>query len=61
MPPFAGDGPGRGGANRPNFVLHTFDCTLTTPDGSKQPLQFKAAHADYSQKGYDVPISSPRR
>ena len=49
-----GDGPGRGGANRPNFVLHTFDCTLTSPDGSKQPLQFKTAHADYSQKGYDV-------
>jgi|UniRef100_UPI003783F353 hypothetical protein len=49
-----GDGPGRGGANRPNFVLHTFDCTLTAPDGSKQPLQFKTAHADYSQKGYDV-------
>ena len=50
----AGDGPGRGGANRPNFVLHTFDCTLTTPDGKTQPLQFSAAHADYSQKGYDV-------
>jgi hypothetical protein len=49
-----GDGPGRGGANRPNFVLHTFDCTLTAPDGTKQPLQFKTAHADYSQKGYDV-------
>jgi cytochrome c553 len=49
-----GDGPGRGGANRPNFVLHSFDCTLTSPDGSKQPLQFKTAHADYSQKGYDV-------
>jgi cytochrome c5 len=49
-----GDGPGRGGANRPNFVLHTFDCTLTAPDGSKQPLQFKTAHADYSQTGYDV-------
>ncbi len=50
----AGDGPGRGGANRPNFVLHTFDCALTTPDGKTQPLKFSAAHADYSQNGYAV-------
>ncbi|MFN0077075.1 MAG: PSD1 and planctomycete cytochrome C domain-containing protein [Prosthecobacter sp.] len=50
----AGDGPGRGGANRPNFVLHTFDCTLTTPNGKTQPLQFSAAHADYSQKNFEV-------
>ncbi|MHB1079221.1 MAG: DUF1553 domain-containing protein [Prosthecobacter sp.] len=49
-----GEGPGRGGANRPNFVLHSFDCTLTTPDGKTQPLTFKTAYADYSQKGYDV-------
>ncbi|MCB1279499.1 PSD1 and planctomycete cytochrome C domain-containing protein [Prosthecobacter sp.] len=49
-----GDGPGRGGENRPNFVLHTFDCTLTTPDGKKQPLSFKSAYADYSQGGYVV-------
>ncbi len=49
-----GEGPGRGGANRPNFVLHTFDCTLTAPDGKTQGLKFSAAHADYSQKGYDV-------
>lgn len=49
-----GDGPGRGGANRPNFVLHTFDCTLTTADGKTQPLKFSAAHADYSQAGYEV-------
>jgi len=50
----AGDGPGRGGAARPNFVLHTFACTLTTPDGKTQPLKFTAAHADYSQNGYEV-------
>ncbi|MBB5032919.1 DUF1553 domain-containing protein [Prosthecobacter vanneervenii] len=49
-----GDGPGRGGEARPNFVLHTFDCTLTTPDGKSQPVTFKTAYADYSQKGYDV-------
>jgi len=49
-----GNGPGRGGANRPNFVLHTFDGTLTTADGKTQPLKFKTAHADYSQTGYDV-------
>jgi hypothetical protein len=49
-----GNGPGRGGANRPNFVLHTFDCSLTTADGKTQPLKFKTAHADYSQNGYDV-------
>lgn len=53
-PSIEGDGPGRGGANRPNFVLHTFDCTLTMPDGKTQPLKFSAAHADYSQRGYDV-------
>lgn len=49
-----GDGPGRGGAARPNFVLNTFDCTLTTPDGQKQPLKFKTAYADYSQGNYAV-------
>ncbi|WP_395751250.1 DUF1553 domain-containing protein [Prosthecobacter sp.] len=49
-----GDGPGRGGANRPNFVLHSFDCTLTSPDGKTQPLTFKAAYADYSQGNYNV-------
>ncbi len=49
-----GDGPGRGAANRPNFVLHSFDCTLTTPDGKTQPLTFKAAYADYSQKNFEV-------
>ncbi|MEZ5385774.1 MAG: PSD1 and planctomycete cytochrome C domain-containing protein [Prosthecobacter sp.] len=49
-----GDGPGRGGANRPNFVLHSFDCTLTMADGKTQPLKFKTAHADYSQRGYEV-------
>ncbi|MFO1484576.1 MAG: PSD1 and planctomycete cytochrome C domain-containing protein [Verrucomicrobiaceae bacterium] len=53
-PSIPGDGPGRGGANRPNFVLHTFDCTLTTPDGKKQPLAFKTAYADYSQGNYAV-------
>ncbi len=49
-----GDGPGRGGANRPNFVLNSFDCTLTTPDGQTQPLQFRSAYADYSQGNYAV-------
>ncbi|MBE7493657.1 MAG: DUF1553 domain-containing protein [Verrucomicrobiaceae bacterium] len=53
-PSIPGNGPGRGGANRPNFVLHTFDCTLTTADGQKQPLKFSAAHADYSQNNYPV-------
>ncbi len=49
-----GDGPGRGGINRPNFVLHSFDCTLTTPGGKTQPLTFKTAYADYSQKNFEV-------
>ncbi len=49
-----GEGPGRGGAARPNFVLHSFDCTLTSADGQTQPLKFRNAHADYSQKSYDV-------
>ncbi|MBK8094439.1 MAG: DUF1553 domain-containing protein [Verrucomicrobiaceae bacterium] len=53
-PSIPGEGPGRGGANRPNFVLHTFDCTLTLPDGKTQPLKFKSAHADYSQANYPV-------
>lgn len=53
-PSIPGAGPGRGGASRPNFVLHTFDCTLTTPDGKKQPLSFKSAYADYSQGNYAV-------
>ncbi|MBX7208632.1 MAG: DUF1553 domain-containing protein [Verrucomicrobiaceae bacterium] len=54
-PSLGGDGPGRGGAARPNFVLDGFDVTLSA-SGVKdaQPLKFARAVASYSQNGFDV-------
>ncbi|MBL9144067.1 MAG: PSD1 domain-containing protein [Verrucomicrobiaceae bacterium] len=47
-----GTGPGRGAAERPNFVLDQFDATLTT-DGKATPLKFSEAHASFVQGGFD--------
>jgi hypothetical protein len=51
-----GKGPGRGDAQRPNFVLNTF-AVKAAPQGSKdpaQPIKLDGARADFSQKGYEV-------
>lgn len=54
-PSLPGNGPGRGDAKRPNFVLNTFAVTLAPTGGSAlQPVKFQQARASFSQKGYDV-------
>lgn len=47
-----GAGPGRGAAERPNFVLDGFDASITT-DGQTTPLKFSKAHASFVQNGFD--------
>ena len=47
-----GTGPGRGAAERPNFVVDQFDVTLTT-NGKTSPLKFSEAHASFIQGGFD--------
>jgi hypothetical protein len=51
-----GNGPGRGDAKRPNFVLNTFSVTAAPMGGSAEPkaVKFREARASFSQKGYDV-------
>jgi mono/diheme cytochrome c family protein len=55
-PSLPGTGPGRGDANRPNFVLNHFEAVPL--DGKGQPLgpalQLVDAVADFSQKNFDV-------
>lgn len=48
-----GNGPGRGNAGRPNFVLKHLEAAIET-SGSKalQPLRFKSAIASFSQKTF---------
>src|SRR5262249_52761857 len=55
-PSLPGNGPGRGDAKRPNFVLNTFALTVTPTGGSAAPkaVKFREARASFSQKGYDV-------
>ncbi len=48
-----GEGPGRGDADRPNFVLNTFSISLKDGDGSQRPIALKKAKADFAQKGFD--------
>jgi hypothetical protein len=50
-----GNGPGRGDARRPNFVLNTFAVEMA-PHGSNEfvPVRFTNANADYSQPGFNV-------
>ncbi|QOV89733.1 PSD1 and planctomycete cytochrome C domain-containing protein [Humisphaera borealis] len=48
-PSLPGKGPGRGDANRPNFVLNTFAVTATKPGGKPEAVTFKSARADFSQ------------
>ena len=54
-PSLPGQGPGRGDAERPNFVLHEFRLSLIPAGGEQpQPVRFVRATADFSQKNYDV-------
>ncbi len=51
-----GNGPGRGSADRPNFVLNTLEARLRqadTNDDPGQPLAFTAATASFAQNKFD--------
>lgn len=55
-PSLPGNGPGRGDAQRPNFVLNTFavKAAPSAKGGQAQAVKLTNARADFSQKGYDV-------
>lgn len=55
-PSLPGNGPGRGDAKRPNFVLNTFAVIASPADAKAEPrpVKFRAAEASYSQKKFDV-------
>jgi hypothetical protein len=55
-PSLPGEGPGRGDANRPNFVLNEFSATATPSDrkDAPAPLNFVKARASFSQKNFPV-------
>lgn len=48
-------GPGR--ADNGNFVLSTFSIQVTQPNGKPVTVALAAARADYSQKGWEVPLA----
>ena len=48
-----GRGPGRGDARRTNFVLKEVEVNLRH-EGTDTPVKFSGAHADFSQKGWEV-------
>jgi mono/diheme cytochrome c family protein len=53
-PSLPGSGPGRGDADRPNFVLHALNMEAAPKSGGRaQPVKFDRATADYSQKNWD--------
>jgi hypothetical protein len=51
-----GMGPGRGDANRPNFVLNTFSVTAAPLDGSRSPegVRLVARSASFEQANYPL-------
>ncbi|HEY1111596.1 MAG TPA: DUF1553 domain-containing protein, partial [Opitutaceae bacterium] len=53
-PSLPGSGPGRGDAERPNFVLNNFTVTAATGGVAPSPVKFSKATASYSQSRYDV-------
>lgn len=57
-PSLPGKGPGRGDANRPNFVLNTFAVTATKPGGKPEAVTFKSARADFSQAKFSPEAQS---
>jgi hypothetical protein len=55
-PDLPGTGPGRGTADRPNFVLNTFQARArlaNANDDAGQLLKFTGATADFAQKNFD--------
>jgi len=53
-PSLPGDGPGRGDANRPNFVLNSFTVTAAPANAQPVPVKFAKATASFSQKTFPV-------
>lgn len=55
-PSLPGEGPGRGDAGRPNFVLHSFEVSLLPPGSKDNPqrLAFAGAFASFSQANFDA-------
>lgn len=51
-----GNGPGRGSAERPNFVLQQLKASIAAADGKQTavPLRFDAAFASFSQSTFQV-------
>lgn len=50
-----GGGPGRGDAQRPNFILSDFKVSAATePDGKAQSVKFRNARSDFDQKNFPV-------
>ena len=52
-PTLPGNGPGRGDAQQPNFVLKEFTATLRN-DESETPIKLHRPQANFSQKNWDV-------
>src|SRR5207248_557794 len=56
-PSLPGSGPGRGDAQRPNFVLNTFSidaAPIADTGGTPLPVKLVKATADFEQKGFSV-------
>lgn len=53
-PSLPGNGPGRGSADRPNFVLYEFRVDTIHTDGSRTPVSLHSAQADFSQVNWNV-------
>ena len=53
-PSLPGQGPGRGDAKRPNFVLNEFTATRIAEGTKATPIPFISATADFAQKGFDA-------
>jgi hypothetical protein len=54
-PSLPGEGPGRGDAQRPNFILHEFQVTAARAgENAPAPVSLHGAAADYSQPRFDV-------
>ncbi|MCA8995412.1 MAG: DUF1549 domain-containing protein, partial [Planctomycetaceae bacterium] len=53
-PSLPGNGPGRGSAERPNFVLYEFDLSATAGEGVQVPVTLQQASADFSQSNWPV-------
>ncbi|MDO8544904.1 MAG: PSD1 and planctomycete cytochrome C domain-containing protein [Opitutaceae bacterium] len=53
-PSLPGNGPGRGDAERPNFVLNNFRVTAARVGGTAKPVKLIRATASYSQSKFSV-------